>query len=314
MTVEEVEGRTAPEPLLRALHLVESEADDRKVVDEPRSVDEAIASYRNPGTIRRRAWLAARDGEPLGAAFLSDYGGTLVIGYVLVRPAFRRGGIGRLLFERLTAEARAAGVGSFFGQHASTAGAAFAGAMGAEDGERSILSVLDLRSAALPAPAPPPGVELRSWIGAAPDDVVDSLVRARNAMADAPVPGGLEMPAWTVDSQRQDEERWLVREMPQHVTVARERGDVVALTGVRVPDRRGVAVAYTDDTTTIPSARRRGLARAVKLENLRRLRAGRPDVERVATQNAAENEAMLSLNLALGFVPVLTLTSAVVTL
>jgi hypothetical protein len=51
----------------------------------------------------------------------------------------------------------------------------------------------------------------------------------------------------------------------------------------------------------------------VKVESLRRLRARRPDVERVATQNAADNEAMVSLNLALGFVPVLTLTSAVVT-
>jgi hypothetical protein len=48
----------------------------------------------------------------------------------------------------------------------------------------------------------------------------------------------------------------------------------------------------------------------VKLENLRRLRELRPDVERVVTRNAA----ILGLNAALGFRPELTVTTAAVTL
>jgi mycothiol synthase len=312
--IEAVDGRTAAEPALAALHLVESEADPHDLGEPPRPLDEAITSYRNPGSADRKRWLATCDGEPAGAGLLTSYGGSLVIVSVLVRPSFRRRGIGRALFEVIVEAARADGVGSFFGEHATGDGAAFARAMGAVDDQRHVVSTLDLRAAELPDPTPPAGIELRSWIGSAPDDLLESLVRARNAMADAPVPGGLEMPRWTVDEQRRDEERWNVRRMPQHVTVAVAGGEVLALTGVRVPDAVGARLVHTDDTTTVPHARRRGLAMSVKCENLRTLRSARPDIERVATQNAEQNEAMLAVNRKLGFVPVLTLTTAVVTL
>ena len=311
--IEELDARSASEARLRGLHLVESEADER-TLGAPRPAEEALASYRSPGTVARRYWLATEDGEPAGAAFLSEYGASLVIGHVLVRPRFRRRGLGRALFGTLAEAARAGEVASFFGQHATEAGAAFAHAMGAVDDDRSILSVLELRTAELPAPSVPAGVELRSWIGATPDGLVESFVRARNGMRDAPVPGGLEMEPWTVELQRRDEGRFIEQGKPQHVTVALEHGEVVALTGIRVPEARGVEIAFTDDTATVPAARGRGLALAVKLESLRRLRDERPDVLRVATQNAAHNEAMLAVNRKVGFVPVLTLTSAVVTL
>jgi GNAT superfamily N-acetyltransferase len=310
----EVDGRTASERELAALHLVETEADPHSLGEPPRPLDEAIASYRNPGSARRRRWLATEGGTPAGAGILSDYGGSLVIGSVMVRPAFRRRRIGTTLFDALVAAARADGILTFYGEHATADGAAFARAMGAVDDQQHIVSILDIRTAELPEPEAPVGVELRSWVGPAPNELVDSLVHARNAMADAPVPGGLEMPRWTVDEQRRDEERWIVRDMPPHVTVAIAEGEVVALTGIRVPVQVGARLVHTDDTTTVPRARRRGLATAVKLESLRLLRASRPDVERVATQNAAQNDAILALNRRLGFVAVLTLTSAVVTL
>jgi len=312
--IEEVDGRTAPVRQLAAVHLVESEADPHDLGEPPRPLDEAIASYRNPGTANRRRWLASEHAEPAGAAVFTRYGGSLVIGYAMVRPSFRRRGIGRALFETLVAAARADGVRSFYGEHASREGAAFARAMGAVDDQRHVVSVLDLRNAALPEPTPPAGVELRSWAGATPDELLESLVRARNAMADAPVPGCLDMPVWTIDEQRRDEERFIGRAMPQHVTVAIEHGEVVSLTGLRVPEAIGTTLVHTDDTATVPHARRRGLARAVKLASLRRLRAERPDIERVATQNAAQNAAILAVNGELGFVPRFTLTSAVVTL
>ena len=312
--IEEVDGRTAAESKLAALHLVESEADPHNLDQLPRPLAEAIASYRNPGTASRRRWLATEGGEPIGAGVLSNYGGSLVVGSVLVRPAFRRRGTGRALFGALDAAARAHGIRSFFGEHATPDGAAFARALGAVDGQRHVVSVLDLHAVDLPEPHLPLGVELRSWVGAAPDELLGSLVRARNAMADAPVPGGLAMPPWTIDEQRLDEQRWIARAMPQHVTVALEDGEVLALTGIQVPDAVGARVVHTDDTATVPSARRQGLAVCVKLESLRRLRADRPDIERVATQNAAQNDAILAVNRKLGFVPVLTLTTAVVTL
>lgn len=309
--IEEVDGETAPEALLRALHLIEVDADPLAPGEPPRPVQEAIDSYRNPGTADRTRWLAIVDGEPAGSASLADHGGGLVIGQVLVRPAFRRRGIGRSLFDALVTRARSDGVTSFFGEYAADDGAAFARAVGAVDDQRHVVSVLDLRRAELPAAAVPDEVELRSWTGAAPDDVVESFVEARNAMADAPVPGGGGMPAWTVETQRGDEERCLVRGQPQHVTVALSGGEVLSLTGIRVPAAPAPFVR-TDDTATVPRARGRGLALAVKAENLRRLRAGRPDVETVATKNAEHNAAMRAVNAKLGFEPVLILTTAVV--
>jgi hypothetical protein len=74
------------------------------------------------------------------------------------------------------------------------------------------------------------------------------------------------------------------------------------------------AVATTDDTATIAEARGLGLAYAVKLESLRRLRAERPDVEVVRTVNAEHNTAMRTVNTKAGFVPVATLTTSVLTL
>lgn len=233
-----VDGETAPEELLRAVHLVEDEVD--AVRGGPRrTTEEAIASYRNPGTARRLRWLATNDDQPAGLAALSLYGGSLSIGYVLVRERFRRRGIGRTLFATLVEQARAEGIGAFFGEHATAAGAAFARSVGAVDDQRHVVSLLDLRRAELPEPQPPLGVELRSWAGAAPEELVASLVHARNAMADTPMPGALEPPTWTIERQRADE---------------------------------------------------------------------------VVTRNAEHNTAMLAVNRKLGFVPTVTLTSAVVTL
>jgi predicted GNAT family acetyltransferase len=71
------------------------------------------------------------------------------------------------------------------------------------------------------------------------------------------------------------------------------------------------AEASTDDTGTVSPWRRRGLARAVKLESLRLLREQRPDVEAVATLNAEDNVAMRAINTRIGFVPTVTLMTTV---
>jgi len=97
------------------------------------------------------------------------------------------------------------------------------------------------------------------------------------------------------------------------VTVALdERDDVGAFTDLRVTP--GAAAAATDDTAVLRRARGSGLARAVKVESLRRLRLERPEVETVSTMNAEHNGAMRHINEQVGFVPSSTLTTTVVTL
>ena len=314
--IKEVDGRTAPEPTLAAVHLVETEADPHDFGEPPRPLSEAISSYRNPGTANRRRWLATAGQEPAGAGALSNYGGSLVIGSVMVRPSFRRRGIGKTLFDAVVEAARADGIKSFYGEHASADGAAFARAMGAVDDQRHVVSIVELRTAHLPEPVFPAGVErLRSWVGAAPRTSCSSRSACTQCNGDAPVPGPRYARGGRSTSNVATRERWIVRRMSQHVTVAPADREVIALTSIRVPDSVGAASrAYRrhDDRSALHATARPRVVRQARACG--RLRAGRPDIERVATQNAAQNEAMLAVNRMLGFVAVLTLTTAVVTL
>jgi GNAT superfamily N-acetyltransferase len=314
MRVEEIDAQTAPDDTLRDLYLVETEAGGGSLGVAPApTYEQRVARYRNPGIATRHYWTAREEDEIAGFAALHSLGATLVTADVLVRPRFRRRGVGTRLFASLCSGARAAGVASFFGHYADDAGAAFARHVGARDDQREVKSVLRLRDVRLPEPALPAGIALRSWVGHIPEELAESFVRARNAMIDAPAPGTQAMVPWTVEQTVADNEAQIARGAPVHFTVAVEDGEVVALTGVRVGPAP-CPYAATDDTATIPSARGRGLAYAVKLENLRRLHAERPDVELVGTMNAEHNVAMRAINTKLGFVPTVTLTTAVVTL
>ena len=95
------------------------------------------------------------------------------------------------------------------------------------------------------------------------------------------------------------------------VTVALDaKGEVAASTELRVSRTPG-AIAGTEDTAVVAEHRRRGLARWVKVASLLQLQRDRPDVSLVTTTNAEENNAIRSLNHALGFSPVAVYTSCV---
>lgn len=314
MEIVEVDASTAPDALLEQVWVVETEAGADALGKAPApTLEERLARYRNPGPYRRRRFLAYVDDDAAALGALEVFGPAFAIGDVLVRPAFRRRGVGRALFEHVCATARQAGVPSFFGHHASPPGAAFAAAMGAQDDQRDVKSHLDLRTAHLPDPTLPDGTGLRTWDGAVPEELLESFVRARSAMNDAPAPGGAEDMTYDAEQQRADDAALMARGTPPHTTVAIDRGEIVALTGIRVGPPPCPYVT-TDDTAVIASHRGRGLAYAVKLENLRTLRDARPDVEGVGTMNAEHNVAMRAVNTKLGFVPTVYLTTSVVTL
>ena len=279
-----------------------------------RTPELSLAYYRHasPGSTRRR-WVVEQDGVLAGTAALSVHGPALVYVEILVPPAKRRRGIGTLLFETVRDAAQAAGAQSFFGHHWNAAGAAFAAHVGARDDQRDVRSLLDLRNAQLPEPVLPAGWRLRSWVGAAPDNLVESFAQARDAMNDAPAPGGVSGPPVTVAEVRRIEETAALRGREVRVTVALdERDEVGAFTDLRATP--GAAAAATDDTASVHWARGLGLVRAVKVESLRRLRLERPEVETDSTMNAERNGAMRHINTQIGFVPTSTLTTAVVTL
>ena len=148
------------------------------------------------------------------------------------------------------------------------------------------------------------GYSLVRWIGACPDDLVETFARLREAMDTAPK-GELDLTIeWSPESVRAAE-RSNVRSGRRNLVVCVRHdaaGELVALTDVVVPAGRP-AVAHQEDTVVRPDHRNRGLGRWVKAEMLRWLAEKEPQLELIVTWNATENSAMRSINTELGFVP-----------
>jgi GNAT superfamily N-acetyltransferase len=308
--VEEIDARIASdETLLRFYEIEQACLADAPPGEPPRTADETIAYHRHqPSTHTSCYWLA--DG---GMAALYVHGPTAAFVQLRVHPDRRRRGTGTALLAAVRRRCVDLGVEALHGHHETPAGAAFAARAGAVDGQRVIKSLLDLGSAELPRPQVPDGWSLTTWLGRVPDEHLDAYVVARSAMDDAPTSGNMDFPAWTAENVRASEESLALRAREMRLTVALgEHGEVGAFTELR--HSRGSTLGLTDDTGTAAPYRGRGLARAVKLESLRRLRADHPEVTVVSTSNAEENAVMRHINESVGFRATVTETTTTITL
>lgn len=295
--VDEIDARTASDEVLSRFAAIEHATWHEQAPGEPlRTTDEVIAFYRHQPTSHTSCfWLT--DGAMAG---LHVHGPSAAFLNVTVSPDRRRHGIGGALLWRVVERCRELDVAAVHGHHSTPAGAAFAAHFGFKDGQRVVRSLLDLSSADLPEPEPPDGWTLATWFGRVPDDHLAAFVTARAAMDDAPTSDDMEFPAWTATNVRASEESLRLRNREMRVTVAiRGGGEIGAFTELRVS--RGSTLGFTDDTGTVAAHRGNGLARAVKLESLRRLREDRPEITVVSTSNAEENAAMRHVNERLGF-------------
>jgi mycothiol synthase len=77
-------------------------------------------------------------------------------------------------------------------------------------------------------------------------------------------------------------------------------GGPVGHTTVHVNPRRPEA-SWQWDTVVLDRHRRRGIGRWLKAEMWRWLREAEPEVTRLRTGNAESNDAMLAINVAMGF-------------
>jgi ribosomal protein S18 acetylase RimI-like enzyme len=311
MRIREVDASTAPDEELFRLYALEEACAPPGIPF--RSPKLSLANYRYSSAKIRRRYFAEDDGTLVGAAALIVHGPAFVYAELTVLSQFRRQGIGTALLEQLRAAARDAGASSFFGHHWNEEGAAFAAHVGARDDHRDVRATLVLRSAELPEPVVPAGWRLVTWIGAAPEDLLESYARARDAINDAPMPEGSAAPSITAQDVREQEESAAKRGREVRATVAiDERNEVAGFTDLRVTP--GDTAASTDDTAVATWARGQGIGRAVKVESLRRLRVDRPEVETVTTMNAEHNAAMRHINTGVGFVPTVIMTTTVLTL
>jgi GNAT superfamily N-acetyltransferase len=270
-----------------------------------RTLADAEAFLRNvPAVETREYWIIESQGGCVGFAQLGVSEGSGRI-EILVRPDARHEGHGTALLETVLKQAKLRGARRLVGRYATEAGARFAAATGAVDEHREVHSVLRLPLGRHLTIRPVEGYTVRAWMGAAPVSLLDSYVRARPAVNDAP--GDDEV--WSAARIRDLEATVERRNRDMRVTVALDgHEEVVGFTELRV-SRTPSAVAGTEDTAVVAAHRRRGLARWIKLESLLGLQKDRPDVPLVTTANAEENDAMLALNRSLGFSPVAVYTN-----
>jgi GNAT superfamily N-acetyltransferase len=142
------------------------------------------------------------------------------------------------------------------------------------------------------------------WTGSIPDSLLISYAAARNAIREAPR-GGLSFaePEWTPSRVRAEEGTAVARDcqLRAAVAVTEDAAQVAGLTYLEVYRSRP-ELAVQQDTAVLAGHRGHGLGVWLKAANLIGLTADHPAVTRVTTSNAADNEHMLRVNQALGFV------------
>jgi GNAT superfamily N-acetyltransferase len=170
--------------------------------------------------------------------------------------------------------------------------------------ELSALPDLDARHAGALERAS--GYELVHWTGETPQEHRASMCALHERMSiDAPVAGlAWEQEVWD-DARLTEFEQSKQQGGRVFLTVAarqRDSGELGGFTTLILP-ATGTTARQHDTLVTRPH-RGHGLGMLMKLDNLLRLRAARPELVRVVTWNAEENRHMLDVNEASGFLPV----------
>lgn len=271
------------------------------------SEETTLAQHGDPKPGRTSVLLVAElDGEAVGAAGAEVDPGDPAEVEISVLPAHRRRGVGRALAGAVRA-ALAGHAEVVQAETYSPEGLAFAAALGMRLGNQEHRLLLDLPlelEVLRGVGRAVPGLELRTWHGACPEDVVEDWTRLTMQM-DADVPMGdltRRAPRGDIEQarrseQRMDDQGWtLVRGL------AREHGVAVGYTEIFV-SRHDPRILTQDDTLVDRAHRGRGIGRALKLANLENL-AAVPEAASarwIQTYTALGNAPMLALNRALGF-------------
>lgn len=280
----------------------------RELPADPPVTEELLARLFQRRHGADRIVLAAFDGqEPAGVVKLGlDLAAPQGPGHgsLWVFPGFRRRGFGRALAGAALTGLRDRGrslllVDAPHGQAAD----AFASALEARRTAVTVRNRLMLRGSAwavleAAADRPVPGLTLRRWVGACPDDLVDSYARAWGAL-DAPVNGQARLSNPTVDDVRAREAEAERSGHRTYTTAAvRDAAEVVGYSTLHV---RASPMADAGETFVAPDLRRQSLATWLKADLL--LTAARDNNHLAVVQafNDTTDTAVLALNRKLGF-------------
>jgi mycothiol synthase len=319
--IEPLDPATATDADLAAVHALDEAVDQVALPgDPPVPLGHALVCYRQawPATVRR--WWVARSGDEVVGRSASAYDDvpenrSHAAIEVAVHPAARRGGLGTDLL-RPAVEAAREWDCSLLDIAARVGGPAepFLRSLGAE------LRMVERRSRCLTAGLDRPvlegwvgrakeraaGYSLVVWDGPCPDALIEDFVALKHVMNTAP------HEALDFDDHRFTAERWrqvegflLARDSQWSTICVRhdDSGELAGFTEMIFPTG-WPSQAWQEDTGVWPKHRNRGLGRWLKAAMALRVLEERPAVERIETWNAGSNEAMLSINVAMGFAPV----------
>lgn len=148
------------------------------------------------------------------------------------------------------------------------------------------------------------GYRVITWMGATPPEHLDGMVVLHTRMStDVPM-GALafEEEVWDADRIRRSESNEVALGLFGYQACAQHvgSGELVAYTRL-VASEHKPEVAYQEDTLVRSDHRGHRLGMLIKIANVQQLAADRPEVRRVHTWNAGENEWMLAINVAMGF-------------
>jgi GNAT superfamily N-acetyltransferase len=299
---------------------------------------QAIEAWQPDPDEPRLGWVAKVDGRVVARAawdsLLGDGAATAWLD-LRVHPDFRGMGIGTALADLLEREARERGATKAISYVASPAGdgerlasptgfgsvpagnpeVRFLLARGwrleqVERASRIALPVDDALVARLQretVAAAGPDYRVETWTGATPPHRLADMAHLVTRMStDAPT-AGLEEPedVWTPERVAEHERRTIAGGVVVLTAVAEHvpTGRLAGFTALHAPPERTAAVQQ-EDTLVLAEHRGHRLGMLLKLANLRRLAAERPGHPSIVTFNAEENRHMLSVNEAVGFVPI----------
>jgi GNAT superfamily N-acetyltransferase len=246
-------------------------------------------------------WLLAEDdGETRGAAYGLVGWHTpphRAIGAALVVPDERGAGVGVALLDAIEGWAADHGCTELEGPVAEDdAGSlAWAERHGYHEAGRNSRLVLDLTTAEIPRPDPPPGIEIVTWADH-PELAPGLWEVAREATPD--IPGADEDDIGTL-------EEWLARDMrgdsddPRAVFVALEDGEVLGYAKLSL-SRENTERAFHDLTGVRRAQRGRGIAGALKRTQIAWAKAN--GYTSLQTSNEVRNEPIRRLNERHGYV------------
>jgi GNAT superfamily N-acetyltransferase len=150
------------------------------------------------------------------------------------------------------------------------------------------------------------GYSLLAWDGPCPDALIEDFAALKHVMNTAPLEGlDLDDFRFTAARWREVESVLLARGDQWWTVCARhdDSGELAGFTEIAFPCH-WPSQAWQEDTGVWPKHRNRGLGRWLKAVMALRVLDERPAVERIETWNAGSNEAMLGINVAMGFAPV----------